>query len=74
MNNSTSFCLFYGSLFIAFGLGLLLSELIEGLMFSGIWFMIIGFILILGAGFIGLGRDKMKKAKTKKWKIQQKIL
>jgi hypothetical protein len=36
--------------------------------------MIIGFILILGAGFIGLGRDKMKKAKTKKWKIQQKIL
>ena len=40
------FCLFYGTVFCAFGLGISLSQLVGDKLVSGFFFLIIGFLLL----------------------------
>lgn len=42
-----SFCLFYGIIFITFGLGVTLSQLIGNKLMSGLFFLGIGFLLLI---------------------------
>ena len=41
------FCFFYGIIFIAFGLGITLSQLLGDKLVSGLFFLVIGFILLI---------------------------